>query len=126
METVTPPELGDPIAHYSHGTQARDLVFVAGQLALDNEGNIIAPGDIAEQTRIVIGNVESVLRAAGCSLTDVVSTTVYVSTFDGYKEYDRAYADAFGSHRPARATVGADLVKAEALVEIQAIAIKGS
>lgn len=124
MRELNPPELAPPVAAYSHGAEAGNLVFVAGQVATDKEGNTVGCGDVAAQTRQVIANVEAVLKTAGCTLQDVVSTTVYVRDFDAYAEYNDAYIEAFGGHKPARATVQAGLVKGEWLVEIQAIAVK--
>jgi 2-iminobutanoate/2-iminopropanoate deaminase len=121
---VNPTEMGTPVAAYSHGIDAGQMVFVAGQVAMGPDGGIVGAGDVAEQTRQVIRNVEAVLRAAGSSLADVVSTTVYVRDFDRYAEYNEAYAEMFGSNRPARATVQAGLVRDDWLVEIQAIAVK--
>jgi reactive intermediate/imine deaminase len=118
--------MGAPIAHYSHGVMAGNLIFVAGQVPVDASGQLVGAGDIGAQTRQVIKNVEAVLAAEGASLADVVSTTVYLTNFDRYKDYDRVYAECFGGNRPARATVRADLVRPEWLVEIQAIAVKRS
>jgi 2-iminobutanoate/2-iminopropanoate deaminase len=124
MREINPPELAAPIAAYSHGTEVGNLVFVAGQVPVDKDGNLVGDGDVAAQTRQVIANVEAVLRAAGASLADVVSTTVYVRDFDRYAEYNEAYSESFGANKPARATVQAGLVRDEWLVEIQAIAVK--
>ncbi|MGH2686429.1 MAG: RidA family protein [Actinomycetota bacterium] len=121
-EPIQPPGLPQPSAAFSHGVASGDLIFVAGEIAQGPDGAIVGEGDVATQTRQTLRNVEAVLRAAGANLQDVVSTTVYLSSFDGYREYDRAYAEAFGDHRPARATLRADLVRDEALIEIQAIA----
>jgi reactive intermediate/imine deaminase len=124
MSVLNPPELATPIAAYSHGIEAGGMVFVAGQVPTDKDGNIVGDGDYYVQTRQVIANVQAVLRAADCTLADVVYTTVYVCGFDHYEEYNRAYSEAFGDNRPARATVQAGLVRGEWLVEMQAIAVK--
>jgi reactive intermediate/imine deaminase len=102
------------------------MVFVAGQVPLDANGQTVGAGDLGAQTRQVIRNVENVLKAAGASLADVVSTTVYVPSFDGFEVYNEAYAEAFGSTRPARATVQAGLARPEWLLEMQAIAVKSA
>jgi len=124
METINPQDLVIPVSSYSHGIAAGDLVFVAGQVSFDEEGDVVGVGDLAAQTCQAIANVEKVLRAAGARLSDVVSTTVYLTSFDNYADYDRAYGECFGGHRPARATVKAELVKPELLVEVQAIAVR--
>jgi 2-iminobutanoate/2-iminopropanoate deaminase len=125
MELVNPPQIGAPAAAYSHGVTAGDLVFVAGQVALGPDGEVVASGDLAAQTRFVISNIEVILKATGATLKDVVSTTVFLTSFEGYAEYNVAYVEAFGGHKPARATLRADLFKPDLLIEIQAIAVRG-
>src|SRR2546425_720050 len=101
---------------YSHGVAAGDFVFVAGILAMDENGKLVGEGDIEAQTTKVFENIEKVLAAAGLGLSDVVSTTVYITDFANYDGYSKAYQAAFAGHAPARATVRADLVKPEFLV----------
>jgi reactive intermediate/imine deaminase len=125
-EIIRSTEVPEPAAAYSHAVKAGSHVFVAGQIPVDRDGNIVGDGDIAAQTRQTIQNVEAVLRAAGGSLTDVVSTTVYLTDMANFAEYDRVYDEYFGDFRPARATVRADLVNPKLLVEIQAIAVLSS
>jgi 2-iminobutanoate/2-iminopropanoate deaminase len=101
------------------------MMFIAGQCGVDREGDTVGVGDAAAQTRRAIENIEMVLRDGGFELTDVVYVTTFLASLDHFDAYDRAYANAFGSHRPARATVRADINHPELLVEIQAIAKKG-
>lgn len=98
------------------------MVFLAGQCAVDGEGNTVGVGDVAAQTRRAIENIGIVLRDSGFELTDVVYVTTFLTNLEHFDAYDHAYADAFGSHRPARATVRADIHSPDLLVEIQAIA----
>lgn len=122
MHVLNPPELFTPSGGYSQGIAAGNLIFVAGQVSFDSDMKVVGEGDVVAQTRQALANVEAVLKSAGASLQDVVSTTVYLKSFERYKEYDEAYMECFGDHRPARATVRADLVLSNLLVEIQAIA----
>ena len=126
MHFVNPPDLIAPVAQYSHGIHVGDLVFVAGQVAIDIHGETIGPGDGEAQTEAVLEAIEAVLRDAGGSLRNVVSATIYLKSFDDYEAMNRAWKRAFGDHRPARAAVRADLVRDEWLVEIQAIAHLGT
>ena len=66
----------------------------------------------------------AVLREAGLGLTDVVSTTVYVTDFADYELFDQVWQECFGEHKPARATVKAELVHPALLIEVQAIAAR--
>jgi enamine deaminase RidA (YjgF/YER057c/UK114 family) len=100
------------------------MMFLAGQCGVDGEGNAVGVGDAAAQTRKAIENIEAILRDGGFELTDVVYVTTFLAGLEHFDAYDRAYAEAFGSHRPPRATVRADINSPDLLVEIQAIAKK--
>jgi|CXWL01.1.fsa_nt_gi 2-iminobutanoate/2-iminopropanoate deaminase len=127
MAELNPSSIMQPRAHYSQGVVASNLIFVAGQTGVGGDPSQSMMGEgIDAQTRQTIANIEAVLADAGATLHDVVSTTVYLVDFALYAEFDRAYADCFGSTRPARATVRADLVHPSLLVEIQAVAVAGS
>ena len=126
MQAINPPEMLAPVYAYSHLTSAGNLAFVAGQVALDGEGNLVGEGDVVSQTRQVLANIETILRLAGASLSDVATTTVYLKDLSDFEAFDLVYAEVFGNHRPARATVGAEMVRPEYLVEIQAVAVLGS
>ncbi len=125
MELLNPSGLPSATGAFSHGVVAGDMMFLAGQCGVDADGNTVTPGDAAAQTRQAIENMELVLEEGGFALTDVVYVTTFLVNLDDFDAYDRAYAEAFGTHRPARATVRADIHSPDLLVEIQAIAKKG-
>lgn len=124
MHIINPADVMPPQSGFSQGIRVRDLVFVAGQVGGDARGQLAGDGGMEAQTRQTIANVASVLREAGATLADVVSATVYVANFAEYKHFDRVWQECFGTHRPARATVRAELVLPVLLVEIQAIAVR--
>jgi len=124
MDLINPAGMPAVARGYAHGTAVGDWVFVSGQLPVDSEGSLVGPGDIEAQTAQVIRNVASVLAETGLKLTDITMVTAYLKDFADYDGYVRAYLEGFGSHTPARATVGANLVREEFLVEIQAIAMR--
>ena len=123
MKCINPDTTMKPSGGFSQATVAGNMVFVAGQVAVNADMQLVGDGDMAAQTRQTLENVKAVLEASGASLQDVASTTVYVSSFDHYGEFDQVYQEYFGDHRPARATVKADLVMPQLMVEIQAIAV---
>jgi 2-iminobutanoate/2-iminopropanoate deaminase len=102
--------------------RAGNLVFVAGQGAVDKDNNIVALGDVREQTRITLERVRAVLAEVGGDLRNVVSATVFLTDLANFGAYNEAWVEKFGDHRPARATVRADLLF-DLLVEVQAIAV---
>lgn len=122
VRTINPESFGPAIAPYSQGTVAAGLCFVAGQVALDHNNDVIAPGDARAQTVATIERIETVLGEAGASLEDVVTSTVFLSDLDDFAAFNEGWAQKFGDHRPARATVRADLLLEGLVVEILATA----
>ncbi|MFZ5669454.1 MAG: RidA family protein [Pseudomonadota bacterium] len=124
MKILNPDTVARPGAGFAQGVAAGDAIYVAGQVAQDPSGAIVGIGDMAAQTRQTLANVAGVLAAGGLSLADVVSTTVYLTDLAGYRTFCATWCEVFGDHTPARATVKADLVHPDLLVEVQAIAVR--
>jgi 2-iminobutanoate/2-iminopropanoate deaminase len=101
-----------------------DWVFVAGTIGTRDDGSL--PGTVEEQTAQTLENIASHLAAAGISMSDVVSTTIYLPDRTEYKAMNEAYARYFTEPYPARATVCCDLVHEDHLVEISAVARRGA
>jgi len=114
-----------PGAPYSPGTRAGNLVFVAGMLALDGNGQMVGRGDVGAQTRQVLENVKAIVEAAGGRLVDIVKTTVFITDMANFAAMNEVYKTYFPSEPPARSTIRADLVNNDFLVEIEAIAVLG-
>src|SRR5207237_9751622 len=76
---IQPVDMADPRPRYTHGWRVGNTVYVAGQLALDKDGKLVGPNDIAAQTRRVLENMRRILEAGGASLRDVVKITVFVT-----------------------------------------------
>ncbi len=124
MTIINPNDVMAPQGGYAQGVDAGAMVFVAGQVGVDKDGQPVGDFGIAAQTRQTLANVAAVLREAGLGLTDVVSTTVYVTDFADYELFDQVWQECFGEHKPARATVKAELVHPALLIEVQAIAAR--
>lgn len=107
--------------HLSLWTEANGLVFLSGQLPFD-ENRAISATDIEGQTTQTILNIGQVLGQTGLVLTDIVKATVWLKNASDFTGFNDVYADAFGSHAPARSTVIGDLVLPQALVEIEVVA----
>jgi 2-iminobutanoate/2-iminopropanoate deaminase len=123
ISTLNPASLGPAIAPYSQATVANGLCFIAGQVGLDADNDVIAPGDVRAQTTAAIERMETILIEVGASLSDVVTATVFLVDVGDFAGFNEAWAEKFGDHRPARATVRADLLLDGLVVEIQAIAV---
>ena len=124
MKVINPSTVMPPPGGYSQGIRAGNLIFVAGQVGVDAHGKPTGDFGMEAQTRQTIANVAAVLAEAGATLADVVSATVYVKNFTEYKLFDQVWQESFGGHKPARATVQAEMVMPQLLVEIQTIAVR--
>jgi 2-iminobutanoate/2-iminopropanoate deaminase len=122
LEFIDPASFGPSTLPFSQGVRAGNLLFIAGQAATDADGKLVAPGDVREQTRYTLDKVRTVLQEAGGDLSNVVTATVFLADLDDFAAYNEVWAAEFGDHRPARATVRADLLF-DFAVEIQAIAV---
>ena len=104
---------------YSQAIRAGDFVFVSGQGPLDPSTLEVVGGTIEEQTEATLRNVETIARAAGGSLRNVVKVSAFLSSIDLFPGFNATYERFFEEPRPARTTAGAELRKI--LVEIDAV-----
>ena len=121
--TLQPPSVAVPAAPYVPGTKRGSLVFTAGQVALDREGNLVGKEDIKAQTRQVLQNLKAVLKEGGATLADVMKTTIFLVDMADFADMNEVYTEFFGNQKPARTTVEASLALPDFLVEIEAIAV---
>lgn len=113
------------IGPYSQGMRVGNLLFTAGQIALDPATQQVVPGGIAEQTRRVLENLKAILEEGGSSLNRVVKSTVYLKNMDDFAAmnvvYD-AYLRCEGEDAPARTTVEVSRLPKNVLIEIEVVA----
>jgi len=109
---------------YSQAVAVDNLIYTAGQIALDPASMEVVAGGIKEQTTQVLANLRAVLQAAGSDLDRVVKTTVFLVDLADYDALNEAYAQAFGDHKPARSTVAVAGLPRGVRVEIEAVAVK--
>ena len=115
--------VASPAGHYSHGivTSGR-ILFVAGQVALDEKGTLVGGGDAAAQTRQVLANLQRVVESAGASMAHVARTTVYLTRLEDRGPVGEVRAEFFPAPPPANTLlVVVSLAQPEFLVEIDAI-----
>lgn len=118
IETNKAPQAIGP---YSQAVAYGGVVYTSGQIALTPEGTMLED-DIKLQTHQVLKNLSAVLEASGSSLQDVIKTTIFLADMDDFLTVNTIYAEYFGDHRPARATVAVKTLPKNALVEIDAMA----
>jgi 2-iminobutanoate/2-iminopropanoate deaminase len=104
----------------SLATKAGGFVFVGGQVARDENANLIA-GGIEAQTRQTMKNVAQALALAGCSLEDVVKTMVWLDDAGDFDEFNRVYSEFFPGNKPTRSTIQArNMVHTKIEIEVTA------
>ena len=109
---------------FSHAIKAGNIIYVSGQTATDEEGNIIGKGDIIAQTDRAYENIKRVLEAAGANITDIVMLNIYCMDLDGFTKTGEARKKHFGKHFPAATVVKiSSLLLPDALIEVEAIAV---
>ncbi|GAA7443403.1 RidA family protein [Helicobacter pylori] len=118
--TLAPKAIGP----YSQAIATNDLVFVSGQLGIDASTGEFKGADIHSQTTQSMENIKAVLKEAGLGMNSVVKTTILLKSLDDFSVVNEIYGSYFKEPYPARATFQVAKLPRDALVEIEAIAIK--
>jgi 2-iminobutanoate/2-iminopropanoate deaminase len=122
MKYVHTNKAPSAIGPYSQAIVANGMVYTSGQIALTSDG-IMLEDDVVMQTKQVLKNLKVILEEAGSSMDKVVKTTIFIASMDDFTTINGIYEEAFGSHKPARATVAVKTLPKNALVEIDAVAL---
>ena len=122
MKFVQTNKAPSAIGPYSQAVVANGMVYTSGQIALTPEG-VMLENDVVVQTKQVLKNLQAVLEEAGSSMSSVVKTTIFIDSMDDFTTINEIYEEAFGTHKPARATVAVKTLPKNALVEIDAVAL---
>ena len=112
------------IGPYSQATTNGQLIFTAGQIAIDPKTGTIVPGNIEAQTHRVIRNIEEILRAIGVDLQAVMKTTVFMTNLADFTHMNKVYEQYFDNNPPARSAVEVAALPLGAQIEIECIAMK--
>ncbi len=111
------------IGPYSQAIDAGPLLFISGQIPVNPATGEIPEG-IAAQTTQSITNIKAILAEAGCSIDNVVKTTVFLADMSLFAEMNQIYAQHFTAPFPARSAVAVKELPKQVLVEIEVIAVK--
>ncbi len=111
------------VGPYAQANRIGNLVFTAGQIALDPATGQLREDEIQIQTEQVLKNLQAVLQAAGSDLSHVVKTTVFLKDMAEFKAMNEVYGRFFANNPPARSTVQVAGLPLNGRVEIEAIAI---
>nr|CAG4714606.1 unnamed protein product [Naegleria fowleri] len=112
------------IGPYSQGVKANGNFYVSGCLGIVAESGELAAEDTVTQARQALANLKYILEEGGCSLKDVVKTTVYLLDINDFQAVNEVYSEYFsGDNKPARVCYAVAALPKKAKVEIEAIAI---
>lgn len=114
---------GEQALPFREAIQVGDTVYLSGQLAFDEKGEILGD-DIESQTARCIANIDSVLSGCNLGLADVYKVTAWLVNREDFPGFNRAFAAAFGLNLPVRSTVCSALLAPRALVELEVAAYR--
>jgi 2-iminobutanoate/2-iminopropanoate deaminase len=117
-EDGVPPQVGP----FAHATRFGSLVFVTGQMPTDPATGRLVEGDVVAQGEQVRRNLEAVLRQFGLTLDDTLMVRVYLTDFDDFHVFNKAYEAWFSGPLPSRTCVGVSGLAVGAAIEIDLIA----
>ena len=113
------------VGPYSQAVSTGNLLFTAGQVAIDPATGKLVDGGIKEQTRQVMQNLKAILTAAGTDFSKVVKSTVFLQDMKQFADFNQVYAEYFPSEPPARSTFQVGALPLGAVVEIEMVVALG-
>jgi len=121
-EIISTKDAPKALGPYSQAVRFDNLIFVSGQIPIEPETGKILRGNIKEQTRQVLKNLNNILTAGGSSLDNVLRTTIFLTNLENYSLVNEVYTQYFNDLSPARSTVQVSKLPMDAQIEIDAIA----
>ena len=119
---VATPKAPAASGPYSQAIRIGDFLYTSGQISLDPETMKMIKGDIEVETEKVLKNIETILKADGLDLNNIIKTTVYLTDLSEFTRMNQVYEKFFSETKPARACVQVAALPKGAKVEIDAIA----
>ena len=124
-QVIATPNAPEAIGPYSQAIRAGNMVFLAGQIAIDPKTKqLMKDATVEDQTRLVLDNLKAVLEADGLTMDHVVSTSVFLKDLNESGKMNEVYATYFKTAPPARATVEVARLPRDVKIEIAAIAVR--
>ncbi|MEZ8694779.1 RidA family protein [Vibrio splendidus] len=122
MEIVFSTQAPAAVGPFSQAIKSNGMLYLSGQLPLDPETMKFSASNVTGQAEQIFRNISSVIAEAGCEKESIVKTTVFLSDMNDFAEFNAAYSEFFGEHKPARSCVEVARLPLDALVEIELIA----
>jgi 2-iminobutanoate/2-iminopropanoate deaminase len=115
----------NPPGPFSHATVIDNWVYTSGMGGLDPRTGEVVSDDVIEQSHQAMRNVEAILKAAGCTLQDVVKAVVYLTDMADYPRVNKVYEEAFAPNRPARTCVAVSALPVRERMKLETVAYRG-
>lgn len=123
-EIIFAPHAPAPIGPYSQAVMTGNILFISGQIALDQSTGSFVNANIKEETAQVMKNIDAILKAAGLTFQNVVKSTIFLRNMGDFPQVNEVYGSNFKELPPARETVEVSKLPKDANVEISCIAVK--
>ncbi len=124
MKTINTEAAPKAVGPYSQAILVKDTLYVSGQIPFVAETMKVAGPDIKSQTKQSLNNILAIVEKAGFKKENIVKCGVFLKDMNMFKDMNAVYAEFFGDHKPARFAVEVSRLPLDALVEIDAIAVK--
>lgn len=126
---INPEDCAEIMGAYSHGLKVdvgdSEMIFVTGQIAMDKEGNAVAPDDIEKQTEFVFESIQKILNNGDSSLRDIVKVVIYVKRMEDFSKISSIRNKYLMDSKPVSTLIEINkTVKEGCDIEIDVIAIK--
>ncbi len=123
---LNPSTLASSTVRYSHVGRSGNTLYISGQVAADQAGNLVGANDIEAQSRQVYRNLEAALASAGGGLADIGKTTSYLTSRDSFQTWSKVRQEIWKGNPPASTLlIVAGLANPGYMVEVDAIAVLG-
>ena len=120
MKILNSEKMPKSNGHYSMCIEHNGTLYTAGQLPMDDDGNI--PDGIEVQAALVFEKIENIVTAANSSKDKIIQMRLYISDIDMWPKVNAVYADFFGSHKPVRSIIPTRDLHYGCLIEAEAVA----
>ena len=122
VHTIATKEAPAAVGAYSQATTDENLVFTAGQLPMNSDGDLLDGASIDEQTEQVLDNVKAILNEKNLSMRDILKVTIFLEDIDDFEKMDERYGTYFEGSPPARSAVEVAALPKGAGIEIEVVA----
>ena len=113
-----------PIGPYNQAVMVGNLLFTSGQIALDSKTGELDTSDIISESKLVMANIEAILKEAGMNFSDVVKSSIFIKDMNQFSTINEVYGSFFTENEPARETVEVARLPKDVNIEISVIATK--